>query len=71
MDIFDSKYFILYYDANIIEVYTIEMQIYLVYKMRLPLYIYSDYKFNPDLGKNWKTYQSGYLGIIMSKDSQS
>ncbi len=47
MEIYEAKYFILYYDANVIEIYTIEMQIYLVYKMRLPLYTFKDYVFNP------------------------
>lgn len=37
-DVFGNKYFVMYRDDNIIEVYTIDMYIYLSYKMRLPLY---------------------------------
>lgn len=37
-DIFDGKYFIAYREQNIIDVFTIELHLYLKYKMRLPLY---------------------------------
>ena len=37
-DIFDRKYFVVYRESNVIEIYTIDMYIYLSYKMRLPLY---------------------------------
>jgi hypothetical protein len=37
-DIFEGKYFIVYREESIVEVYIIEMYIYLSFKMRLPLY---------------------------------
>lgn len=37
-DIFDNKYYVVYRGNNIVDVYVIEMYLYLTYKMRLPLY---------------------------------
>ena len=37
-DCFDSKYFLVYRGKNIIDVYTLDLQVYLKYRMRLPLY---------------------------------
>ncbi len=37
-DIFDNKYYVVYRGNNIIDIYEIEMYLYLTYKMRLPLY---------------------------------
>lgn len=70
-DILDSKYFVLYYGDNNIEVWEIEMKIYLIYKMKLPLYVYSDYKFSPDPGRHWRTFYRGFFGIIMSDTNKS
>ncbi len=53
-DIFDSKYFVIYYDDNSVEVWLIEMKIYLVYKMKLPLYVYKDYTFGPKMHRGYK-----------------
>ena len=37
-DVFDNYFLLVYRSDNIIDVYTIEMYIYISYKMRLPLY---------------------------------
>ena len=37
-DVYDNEYLLIYRENNIIDVFTIDMYIYLQYKMRLPLY---------------------------------
>lgn len=66
-DIFDEKYFILYMNENIIEVWNIELRIYLVYRMRLNFYDYSAFNFDLKNNKNrlWRSYYDTLLGITM------
>ncbi|CDW88978.1 UNKNOWN [Stylonychia lemnae] len=70
-DIFNCTYFILYYGNNVIEVWDIEMKIYLVYRMRLPLYEYGVFGFARDQNSErlWRTFYDGYIGIVLFDDS--
>ena len=76
-DIFDRKYFVVYRESNVIEIYTIDMYIYLSYKMRLPLYReYESFTFKLGLEYNHvfqrvvRAYQSEFLSVLMT-DSES
>lgn len=71
-DVFDNQYFLIYRENNIIEVYSIDMYIYLSYRMRLPLYkTYENYAFKVGFNQHYtvknliRTYRNDMLFLMM------
>lgn len=71
-DIFDNKYFVVFRGTNIVDVYKIEMYLYLNYQMRLPLYKqYENHEFRYNQLHNQffknvvRAYNKGFMAFLM------
>jgi hypothetical protein len=77
-DIFDNKYYVVYRGTNIIEIYDIEMYLYLNYRMRLPLYQqYENFQFkknnlpNAYFSNLVRSYHKTFMAFMMQDPSTS